>query len=154
MLPKYRVWMNKEKAMARVLKIDYMDNKIAFAIDIFKDTPEVSCYKPYNVKFTEVELMKCSDIKDKNGVEIYEGDIVRTFSSLTGVVKYGEHKGDSKNLFHLGWYIDWIGDNNKALFSNHILAFVKIDSFDLEVIGNIYENPELLIKKEEKRHVF
>ena len=68
-------------------------------------------------------------LKDKNGKEIYEGDIVKAKGTevvdLRDVVTY---KGSAFILPQLPVYLD--------IFDDH----------ELEVIGNIYENPELLEK--------
>ena len=69
-------------------------------------------------------LMQYTGLKDKNGKEIYEGDIVSNNLKEQGIVKW---KG-------IGF--DWGDDFSKG----------KGDTDEIEVIGNIYENPELLIQ--------
>lgn len=80
-------------------------------------------------------------LKDKNGKEIYEGDIIK-FADLelamkpTGVVCFADGKFFVK---------DWDFDDG----SYHIVDFYdyNIPHRDFEVIGNIHENPELLEDK-------
>ena len=76
------------------------------------------------------ELMQYTGLKDKNGKEIYEGDIIQVrqgFVSFTDVVEFR----DAEFLFkHQDQF-----DNDTSL-----LPFVR----DGEIIGNIYSNPELL----------
>ena len=72
-----------------------------------------------------LKLMQYTGLKDKNGVEIYEGDIVR-HATDEGVYKVIFEDG--------GFYV-------KNLFE---YDFQPINEYPLEVIGNIYENPELL----------
>jgi uncharacterized phage protein (TIGR01671 family) len=80
-------------------------------------------YNPFDSTW---ELMQFTGLKDKNGKEIYEGDIVQrgiiTFSRGKFV---GQYYGSNGNLYE-EWEDDLYQENN------------------IEVIGNIYENPELL----------
>jgi hypothetical protein len=69
-------------------------------------------------------FMQYTGLTDKNGKEIYEGDIVQ-FEALLD----GEKKGKARVFFQDGSFIA------NGLMNNQI---------PLEVIGNIYENPELL----------
>lgn len=93
--------------------------------------PNISGYKGEYLcgeSFSENEfyLMQYTGIKDKNGKEIYEGDICKYYNRI-GVIKYSENCPQF------------------VLFSGN--EDFKIDKFMLKeivVLGNIYENPELL----------
>ena len=81
-------------------------------------------------------LMQYTGLKDKNGKEIYEGDIV-SIEYGKGVVEYSEKQA----MF----IINWIGDNeayNESLAYNPRNYIYGKTRKDIEVIGNIYENPE------------
>lgn len=77
-------------------------------------------------------LMQYTGLKDKNGVEIYEGDIVRRHTGATGSVQFGKYvtnNEDDEDI--LGWAIELP------------LRWRALDpQSSYEVIGNIYENPE------------
>lgn len=82
-------------------------------------------------------LMQYTGLKDQNGKEIYEGDIV-TIEYGKGVVEYSEKQA----MF----IINWIGDNeayNESLAYNPRNYIYGKTRKDIEVIGNIYENHEL-----------
>jgi uncharacterized phage protein (TIGR01671 family) len=82
--------------------------------------------EPHSDKFEdEVEIMQFTGLHDKNGKEIWEGDIVRN-SNLGG--KIIEIKWDT----HF-WSAGGTG-----------LVLSSSEKFGVEVLGNIYENPELL----------
>lgn len=82
----------------------------------------------YQVK--EETVGQYTGIKDKNGNEIYEGDILGDFIGL-GVVKYNECTA--------GFVIDILGQINEITFGE-----INYNNYVLEVIGNIYENPDIL----------
>ena len=66
-------------------------------------------------------------LKDRNGVEIYEGDIV-TFNNNNFKVVYKQDR------YYIGWVATDEGEN----------CYIHIWYDDIEVLGNIYDNPELL----------
>ena len=77
-------------------------------------------------------VMQFTGLKDKNGREIYEGDILKSFNCLIRVEFFG-------GCFYGNWYNDATG--------NMINAQLNINNQDSEIIGNIFENPELLNEK-------
>ena len=120
MVPKFRAFLLETKSMHDVLEIDF-SRKMAYLK--FEDVSEWYWFK-------EFILMQSSGLKDKNGVEIFEADVltsnvqpckmVNPIKDGYGVVRF------ENGMFKLG--------------AISLVTFIS----KMEVIGNIYENPNLL----------
>lgn len=102
---KFRAWNNELKIMHKVG-------------DDYGTTHELDCVN-YFKQGQPVALLQYTGLKDVNGVEIYEGDIIEHYVTAWNTGGYGDWKREVVNIRSLPM------DKSK-------------------VIGNIYENPELL----------
>jgi len=87
--------------------------------------------------FSECVLMQYTGLKDKNGVEIYEGDILSGEKGVF-VAKIGGYFSEPS----VGFGVHYCKDNDESIFVKEPDPF-GVES-KLKVIGNIYENPELM----------
>lgn len=77
-------------------------------------------------------------LKDKNGKNIYEGDIIHYF--ITHWINGCPVEREEKRLVSYSDGCFWLTDNK----GDDALFFVREEDDEIEVIGNIHENPELL----------
>ena len=86
-----------------------------------------------------VELSQFTGLQDKNGKDIYGGDILE-FESNSGTERcYVDYMGEFASFV-----IDYWKSGDKASKGDFLHKLVGINETSVEVIGNIHENPELL----------
>lgn len=118
---KFRAWDVNNKEMLDVQELDYQDS--------YNGQPMVrtTMYNDY-FDVEDMILMQYTGLKDITGREIYEGDIVKSFFVDT------DEAGNEIYKYYI-----------MEVKYDEVLCSYKIDKFmNLEVIGNIYENKELL----------
>ena len=90
----------------------------------------------------EIALMQYTGIKDENGKEIYEGDIIE-FSYDMFVGDFDTFVAKGKIVFEEGaFYVEVFENERTTEDEAYLLYSINLDT--IEVIGNIYENKELL----------
>lgn len=124
MIPKFRAW-DKTTSKLHVVNGIYCDNKKIHYIDD---------KRVRFVGFDNVIIMQSTGLKDKNGKEIFEGDIVKMSKDVSVDTTYYEVVRRRCGAY--------------SLESKQHACDLLIRHTICEIIGNIYENPELL--EEEK----
>ena len=129
---KFRAWHHELERMMRVSNMYFSGNG---AEEVELEDEVRNHWIPAYTK--EIKLMQSTGLKDKNGKEIFEGDIITN----------GEEVVDVKNHPTLGFYT--VVNGVERFFGSNISIkdFEKdVEEFSsvTEIIGNIYENPELL----------
>ncbi|EMF0063408.1 YopX family protein [Enterococcus hirae] len=129
MIPKFRAWDKRQNVMRDVAVLHFTKSGKVNSIEYWKTPSELKSYYVRNI-----ELMQSTGLKDKNGVEIFEGDIVLA-DGVKKIVTFGEqeHEEDFGDLIY------YIGFN---VYTK--MGYSSVIPMEYEVIGNIWENSELL----------
>ena len=120
MIPRYRAWLKKDKEMINVDEIHFNNGEL----DYIGDAITWMCQN------NDFVLMQSTGLFDKNGKEIFEGDVVKMAKNVYSEPTYYEvvrHRGGAYRLESKQYGCE--------LWLRHT---------DCEIAGNIYENPELL----------
>ena len=129
MIPKFRVWNEKTESFIDYgdLMLDLKNGKV-YSGDV--GIPE------YTIDVTnQVILMQYTGCRDKNGIEIYEGDVIKD--------KYDK-------IWLVQWYVgafvitNKIPDSDGQTSTYSHFSNLSNHHFYFEVIGNMWDNPELL----------
>ncbi len=143
MIPKFRAWDTLNKIMITNFLRSYVQTergrfsyKLATVNDNeIKATAYVNSLESLIYKYShDLILMQSTGLKDKNGAEIFEGDIVLE-NGMQRVITLGEQRYEED----YGDLVYYIGFN---IFTKW--GYSSITPVEHEVIGNIWENPELL----------
>lgn len=128
MIPRYRAWDKSTKAMYEdgdIVSIDIEKSQIYVKTPFFE---QLNCYN-----FRDIDLMQSTGFTDKDGKDIFRGDIVTSRNDLfKGVVSLRQDMG--AYVIKLIGYKDFV----------HLRAVANT----VEIVGNVWENPELLEVKQ------
>ena len=130
MIPKFRAWHNE---LGRMMSISDMWFNVDSLGEIGLNDAVMNDY--ITVSPDEIELMQSTGLKDKNGKEIFEGDILKSNKYITSV------------FYERGAYCVKFSRTPNTTVTMNVISF--IEKYKTKIIGNIYENPELLEVKSE-----
>ena len=126
MIPRLRAWHKTWEEMGKVKRIRFDDEGNVTTV-LFRGRDLGT-----NTHADEIELMQSTGLCDKEGTEVFEGDILhhQIQTEYTFIVKYDKDKGR--------WYGDGLSRTYRIDIAKRFLPHYY------KVIGNIYENQELL----------
>ncbi len=120
---KMKAWLKKENKMVSIIGIDLNYQYIRYSDDgnLFKDDYKIA-------EFKDIELLKFSGVKDKAGQELYEADVIKFNDGIDDI--YGLISYDDK-------------DGAYRVSYENITEHLSEREGDFEIVGNIFENPNL-----------
>lgn len=122
---KFRAWDKDNEKILEVKSIHLIENE-----------PQIVINPLEFISSEHVELLQYTGLKDKNGVEIYEGDIVQ-IKDHSFQKKPGDYTGIEIDGFYPVTYTERMELVAGQWLLMHQLPYIT-------VVGNLYENPELL----------
>ena len=139
MIPKYRSWyVLAEEMINEILMISFVRQEIIGKFSDGSTSVPLKFEDERNVE--DVILMQSTGLRDKNGKEIFDGDIITNGPDVMCMKRHNT----------LGFYVEKKG-KVEFIADCAILEEFEEDAKEiadsLEIIGNIYENPELLEEK-------
>lgn len=125
----FRAWFPQENRMINNVPIDENGK--------YKHCTSTGFALQYDPSYIALEVMQYTGLKDKNGVKIFEGDVVKNSWDDIFEIKFGEC--GNGNICWNGWYMN---PPNKKI--NYCVPWDSMAIKHYEIIGNIHQNPELL----------
>lgn len=131
---KFRAYIKSIQKIADVLEIDFKNKTAILDLTTNKVYPETSYWwKEIKLAFSQVVIMQSTGLKDKYGVEIFEGDILTDEGSFEN--DYWDYATIEFDEIDYTYYLHW---KNEEMCENITECKKYV------VAGNIYENKELL----------
>lgn len=97
---------------------------------------------PFAFEVRPDTICQCTGLKDKNGKLIWENDVIKYhFGNAYAQIRYGAYQScfDNQKTEHIGFYVDWSESRNYRKDLGYWINMVNA-----EVVGNIFDNPELI----------
>ena len=129
----WRAWSEYNEKMGSVIVIDFEEGEVLIELELDDGSKE-----RHFDDLDNIHLMQNTGIKDKKGVEIYEGDIVK-WSRLCMDFNLENYEERSDNFV-----VEWDVYNTGFVLGDGEVFLYKDISTELEVIGNIYDNRDLI----------
>lgn len=119
---KMKAWLKKEKKMVAIIGIDLNYQYIRYTDDgnLFKDDYKIADFK-------DIELLQFTGTKDKAGQELYEADVILFNDGIDDI--YGLISYDDEGTYRVSY--------------ENITEHLSEREGDFEIVGNIFENPQL-----------
>ena len=120
---KMKAWLKKENKMVSIIGIDLNYQYIRYSDDgnLFKDDYKIA-------EFKDIELLQFTGLKDKAGQEVYEADVIKFNDGIDDI--YGLISYDDEDAVYCVSY-------------ENITEHLSNMAGDFEIVGNIFENPNL-----------
>lgn len=120
---KIKAWLKKEKKMVAIIGIDFNYEYIRYIEDgnLFNENYKTAAFK-------DIELLQFSGAKDKAGQELYEADVIKFndgIDDIYGLISYDDEDGTYRVSYE------------------NITEHLSDLEGDFEIVGNIFENPDL-----------
>lgn len=130
---KYKAWDKVEKEWIDIKHFGFENGELWYVQAIDKNERDID--PPYFPDSNDIELIEYTGMSDRDGVEVFEGDIVELLT------KYGKDVGVVvfiEGCFKIRW-----DSKNKFPKNREMIGHYYINS-KTKVIGNVYEQPELI----------
>lgn len=125
MIPRFRAWLKEDKKMIEVDEMHFKNGEFDFIGDAIT----------WMCKSNDCVLMQSTGLTDKNGKEIFEGDILSIETDEENVRV--EVSWDSKHAL-------FVFESKKYNEKEALGELFEGNPYPFKIIGNIYENPELV----------
>lgn len=129
---KVKAWFEEEKQMLSVRELYQSDENGVYGVQVVRND-EAGAEYWYTLAPGRFVLLQYTGLKDKNGREIFEGDVVK-------IVYADGFAVGSISMEDCWWSVNV--KHNVSTFPDHSIPLSPGD--DINILGNIYENPKLL----------